>query len=193
MAATLYLIRHGETLWSRNGQHTGLTDLPLTAQGEEQARALQEVLQGIDFAQVLVSPLQRARRTCELAGLAPLARVVPELREWEYGQYEGMTGAQIRLQRPGWDVFTDGCPGGESVAQLQARVDGLRAALAGQQGRIALFAHGHLLRAFAARWLGAPLTLGRQLLLDAGHIGRLGFETEAAATPTLSLWNAIRL
>jgi probable phosphoglycerate mutase len=190
VAAELYLIRHGETVWSLVGRHTGRTDLPLTPRGEIQARRVGVQLRGLEFSQVLTSPLQRARRTCELAGLGASARVVPELSEWDYGSYEGLTRAQIQAQRPRWDVFQDGCPEGESAGQLQARVDRLRDALRRAGGRIAVFSHGHFLRALAVRWLDAPLPLARHLALDAGALGVLGFEHDDGLTPVIQLWNS---
>jgi probable phosphoglycerate mutase len=189
VAATLYLIRHGETEWSLDGRHTGRTDLPLTANGESQARRLAPLLQGVGFSQVLVSPLQRARRTCELAGLGAQARVDPDLSEWDYGSYEGQTRAQVQAQRPHWDVFTDGCPGGESVAQLEARVDRVRDGLRRAGGRIALFSHGHFLRSLGVRWLEQPIALGRQLALDAGSLSVLAFEHDDGVTSMIQLWN----
>lgn len=190
MASALYLIRHGETAWSLNGRHTGRTDLPLTANGEQQARRLAPLLQGLAFSAVLVSPLQRARRTCELAGLGAQAQVEPSLSEWDYGSYEGQTRAQIQAQRPRWDVFEDGCPGGESVVQLEARVDRVRDTLRGAVGRIALFSHGHFLRALGVRWLDEPLRLGRHLALDAGCFSVLAFEHDDGVTPLIQLWNS---
>ncbi len=190
VAAEIYLIRHGETVWSLLGRHTGRTDLPLTPTGEIQARRAGVQLRGLEFSQVLTSPLQRARRTCELAGLGAVARVVPDLGEWDYGSYEGLTRAQIQLERPRWDVFQDGCPEGESVGQLQARVDRLRDVLRRAGGRIALFSHGHFLRAFAVRWLDAPLPLARHLALDAGALSVLAFEHDDNVTPLVQLWNS---
>jgi probable phosphoglycerate mutase len=189
LAATLYLIRHGETEWSLNGRHTGRTDLPLTPNGESQARRLTPLLRGVVFSQVLVSPLQRARRTCELAGLGAQARVDPDLHEWDYGAYEGRTRLQIRAQRPDWEIFADGCPGGESVAQLQARVDRVRDTLRRSGGHIALFSHGHFLRAFGVRWLDEPLRLARHLALDAGDLSVLAFEHDDGVTAMIQSWN----
>jgi broad specificity phosphatase PhoE len=190
VAAALYLIRHGETQWSLDGRHTGRTDLPLTPNGESQARRLAALLQGVTFSQVLVSPMQRARHTCELAGLGAQARVDPDLCEWDYGAYEGLTRAQIQAQRPHWDVFEDGCPGGESVFQLQTRVDRVRDALRRAGGRIAVFSHGHFLRALGVRWLDQPLSLGRHLALDAGSLSMLAFEHDDGVTPLIQLWNS---
>jgi probable phosphoglycerate mutase len=185
----LCLIRHGETAWSLSGQHTGLTDVPLTEHGEQQARALGTVLHAMSFTQVLVSPLQRARRTCELAGLGSRARVVAQLHEWDYGAYEGLTRAQIRAQQPDWDVFRDGCPGGESPAQLLARVDGLLSELRALAGRIALFSHGHLLRALAVRWIELPLRAGLHFGLDAASLSLLSYEHDDPLEPAIELWN----
>jgi broad specificity phosphatase PhoE len=190
VAAALYLIRHGETQWSLDGRHTGRTDLPLTANGESQARRLGLALQGLRFSQVLVSPLQRARQTCTLAGLGAQARVDQDLSEWDYGSYEGQTRAQIQAQRPHWDVFEDGCPGGESVGDLEARVDRVRDGLRRAGGRIALISHGHFLRALGVRWLDQPLSLGRHLALDAGSLSELAFEHDDGVTPLIQLWNS---
>jgi broad specificity phosphatase PhoE len=191
VAAALYLIRHGETQWSLDGRHTGRTELALTPHGESQARRVGLLLQGVVFSQVLVSPRQRARRTCELAGLGAQAQVDECLSEWDYGVYEGQTRAQIQAQRPHWDVFQDGCPGGESVEQLQQRVDRVRDGLRRAGGRIALFSHGHFLRALGVRWLDQPLPLGRHLGLDAGSLSVLNFEHDDGVTPMIQLWNSL--
>jgi broad specificity phosphatase PhoE len=151
----VYLVRHGETAWSISGQHTGRTDLALTAHGEEQARGLVARLRGLSFDQVFTSPLRRALRTCELAGFGGCATLDPELLEWDYGDYEGRTLAQIHQVRPGWDLFRDGCPGGESVAQISARVDRVISRLRALGGRVLLFSSGHVLRVLAARWVEA--------------------------------------
>lgn len=189
MAAELYLIRHGETEWSLRGRHTGRTDLPLTPKGEIQARRVGAQLRGLEFSQVLTSPLERARRTCELSGLGASARVEPDLSEWDYGSYEGLTRAQIQAGRPHWDVFADGCPEGESVGQLQARVDRVRDALRRAEGRIALFSHGHFLRALGVRWIDQPLRLAHYLALDAGGLSVLSFEHDDGITPLIQAWN----
>jgi broad specificity phosphatase PhoE len=191
VAAPIYLIRHGETQWTLTGQHTSHTDVPLTERGEQQARHLGTLLHGLAFDQVLVSPLQRARRTCELAGLGAAARVEPNLREWDYGDYEGQTPADIRTQRPGWDVFQHGCPGGESAEQVSARVDGVVAELGRMDGRVVLFSHGHLLRALAVRWILLPIRHGRHLDLDPASLSVLTYEHNNVAAPALSLWNAV--
>jgi probable phosphoglycerate mutase len=152
----VYLIRHGETEWSLTGQHTGITDLPLTAKGREVAKLLVPVLAKENFAIVLTSPLQRARDTCELAGLGELAEIDRDLMEWNYGEYEGLTPRQIHAKAPDWMIFSDGCPGGESPDQIGARVDRVIARVRALEGHVALFAHGHVFRVFAARWLGLP-------------------------------------
>src|SRR5580765_1142440 len=150
------LVRHGETEWSRSGQHTGLTDIPLTERGREEARLLEPLLADADFALVLTSPLRRARETCKLAGLGDRMEIEPDLVEWNYGEYEGLTSAQIHGIAPGWMLFTDGCPGGESPEQVGVRVDRLIGRVQSIEGRLALFAHGHVFRVFAARWIGLP-------------------------------------
>jgi broad specificity phosphatase PhoE len=184
------LIRHGETAWSLSGQHTGRTDIPLTEHGEEQARRLAERLRGTSFAAVFVSPLQRARRTCELAGLSATARVDDTLHEWDYGEYEGLTRAQIRKRQPNWDVFGDGCPGGESPQQVQARADGVLARLRALDGRVAIFSHGHFLRSLGVRWIELPIQHGRNFGLNAAAISQLGYEHQSLEEPAIELWNA---
>jgi broad specificity phosphatase PhoE len=186
----LYLIRHGQTSWSLSGQHTGRTDLPLTEQGEQQARELGPLLHAISFSQVLVSPMQRARRTCELAGLGAQARIDPLLHEWDYGDYEGLTRAQIQATRPQWDVFRDGCPGGESPEQVSARADQILAQAQAMSGRVALFSHGHLLRALAVRWIELSIQAGLHFGLEAGSLSLLGYEHGSALEPAIELWNA---
>ena len=153
---SVYLARHGETAWTISKQHTGVTDLPLTANGERNARQLGERLKGLNFAEVLTSPLQRARRTCELAGFGSVASVDPDLAEWNYGAYEGRRTAEIRQERPDWDLFRDGCPGGESLEQVSARADRAIQRVRAVNGDVLLFAHAHILRVLAARWLGLP-------------------------------------
>jgi len=186
----IYLIRHGETDWSLNGRHTGRTDVPLTERGEQQARQLAQPLRAMGFAQVLVSPMQRARRTCELAGLGERARVDPALREWDYGEYEGLTRAQIHERRPDWDVFRDGCPGGELPEQLRLRADAVLAQLRAISGSVAVFSHGHFLRALAVRWIELPLLHGRNFGLAAGALSLLGYEHRSLQEPAIELWNA---
>jgi len=181
------LIRHGETAWSRSGQHTGRTDLPLTAAGEAVAGRLAPVLAQEPFSLVLCSPLQRARRTCELAGLGGQARLDPDLAEWNYGAYEGLTSAEIRERQPGWLVFQDGCPDGESPAQVGERADRVIRRVREHGGRAALVAHGHLLRVLTARWLGLPPSHGAHFLLDTATLSIL---SSYSGLPALKCWNA---
>jgi broad specificity phosphatase PhoE len=190
MAEQIFLVRHGETEWSLTGQHTGRTDLPLTANGENRAAQLRERLQGIQFGTVLTSPLQRARRTCELAGFGAKARLEPDLQEWDYGDYEGKTTAEIRRQHPGWNVFLDGCPGGESVEQISRRADRVVAGLRAAEGTVALFSHGHMLRVLAVRWIGLPVEAGRYFPLETASISILGYEHNDPDAPVITLWNA---
>ena len=152
---SVFVIRHGETAWSLSGQHTGTTDIPLTENGRARARRLRPILAKEAFQLVLTSPLGRARETCELAGLGARAALEPDLKEWNYGDYEGLSSEQIHLKQPGWMVFRDGCPGGESPEQVAARVDHLIGRVRAADGDVALFAHGHLLRVLAARWFAA--------------------------------------
>lgn len=187
----VYLVRHGETEWSLTGQHTGRTDIPLTARGERDARNLGERLRGRTFAKVFVSPRLRARQTCELAGLADVAIVDPELAEWDYGDYEGLKTVEIRERNPGWFLFRDGCPGGESVEQVESRADRVIARLRSVGGDAAVFSHGHMTRVLAARWLGLPTMAGRYLLCSAGALGILGYEHHHPDEPAISLWNDV--
>jgi probable phosphoglycerate mutase len=183
----IYLIRHGETEWSRSGKHTGLTDIPLTEHGRQQARLLQPELSALKFELVLTSPLRRARETCELAGLADRAGIEPELMEWNYGSYEGLTSEQIHAHRPGWTIFNDGGgPGGENAEQVGVRVDRVIARVRASTGDAALFAHGHVLRVLAARWLGFAPAAGAHLLLDTGCLCVLSSDRGVAA---LKRWN----
>ena len=183
----IYLIRHGETEWSRDGKHTGVTDVSLTDHGRQTARSLRPVLAREQFVLVLTSPLQRARETCELAGLAKDSRVEPDLMEWNYGDYEGLTTKQIQSARPGWSVFHHGCPGGESPEQVAARADHMLAKVRATDGNVALFAHGHILRVIAARWVNQPPSFGEHLLLDTATLSVLGYYYD---TPALKAWNA---
>lgn len=184
-----WLVRHGETQWSASGRHTGLTDIPLNATGEERARALSRRLAGHTFAHVWTSPLARARRTCELAGFGDAAQVDPDLVEWDYGQYEGITTAQIRQVRPDWSLFRDGCPGGESLEAVGARADRVIARLREADDPAILFSSGHFLRVLAARWLGLDAAYGRLLLLGTASLSILGYEHNNPAEPVLKLWN----
>lgn len=180
------LVRHGETAWSLSGQHTGATDLPLTAAGEAAARALAPMLSPLRFARVLSSPLARARRTAELAGRGEGLELDADLVEWNYGGYEGLTNAEIQAKAPGWLVFRDGCPEGESPEAVGARADRVIARLRHKQGPSLLFAHGHLLRVLAARWLGLPPLVGRNLLLDTTTFSVL---SDYRGAPALACWN----
>jgi broad specificity phosphatase PhoE len=184
----IYLARHGETAWTVSGQHTGLTDIPLTERGERNARRLGERLRGLTFVHVLTSPLQRATKTCELAGFSAQAKPDPDLVEWNYGDYEGRTTAEIRTQRPGWDLFRDGCPGGESVAEIGARADRVVARLRALDGDVLLFSSGHFLRVLAARWLGLPPSGGRFFFLGTATLSALGYE-HGKNEPVVRLWN----
>jgi broad specificity phosphatase PhoE len=182
----IVLVRHGETEWSLSGQHTSRTDLPLLPVGRERAAALGPVLAGWDFSLVLTSPLRRARETCELAGFGEQAEVCEDLREWDYGEYEGLTTPQIREDRPGWDLWRDGCPGGEQPADVGARADTVIERMRGAGGDVLAFAHGHIFRVLAARWIELPVAGGSRLALRAGALCVLGFERE---TQVISLWN----
>jgi probable phosphoglycerate mutase len=184
--ATLWLVRHGETEWSRDGRHTGRTDLPLTELGREQARAVAEHLAGRGFALVLTSPLQRAVQTAHLAGLTG-AQPRDDLMEVDYGEYEGLTTAQVREHRPGWTLWRDGCPGGETVDAAGRRADRVIAEALHAGGDVALVAHGHLLRILAARWLEQPAAFGERLKLDTARLSVLGWERDARA---VARWNA---
>ena len=184
----VYLIRHGETEWSLNGRHTGITDIPLTENGRNLAKRLAPVLATERFALVLTSPLERARKTCELAGLGAHAEIDRDLMEWNYGEYEGLTPKQIDAQAPGWMIFTDGCPGGESPAQVSARADRLVARVRSVEGDVALFAHGHIFRVFAARWLELPATAGCHFLLDTATLSILSYYRKL---PAIRRWNAM--
>jgi len=183
----VFLIRHGETEWSLSGQHTGSTDIPLTDHGEAAARLLAPVLADRDFSLVLCSPLQRARRTCELAGLGGQASIDPDLAEWNYGSYEGLTPAAIREQHPGWLVFRDGCPAGESPAEMGERVDRVISRVRQNGGRVALFAHGHVFRVFVARWIELSPSHGAHFLLDTSTLTILSYYR---GIPAVKCWNA---
>ncbi|HMJ49872.1 MAG TPA: histidine phosphatase family protein [Burkholderiales bacterium] len=184
----VYLARHGETAWTVTGQHTGLTDLPLTERGERNARALAERLKGLDFAKVLSSPLQRAVRTCELAGFKAVAEIDRDLLEWNYGQYEGRRTADILLGRPDWELFRDGCPGGEMPVEVGARADRVLRRVRAVQGNVLLFSSAHFLRVFAARWLGLDPAGGRHFLLSTASLSALGYE-HRESQPVVKLWN----
>jgi probable phosphoglycerate mutase len=186
----VYLARHGETAWTVTGQHTGLTDLPLTARGEANARRLVERLRGVDFAKVFVSPLQRARQTCALAGFGDVAEVVDDLVEWNYGEYEGKRTAEIRAVRPGWSLFRDGCPDGESPADVARRADRVLALVRSIDGNVLVFSSGHFLRVFTARWLGLDASAGKFFQLSTASLSVLGYE-HSRDVPVLQLWNEV--
>jgi len=184
----VYLARHGETAWSLSGQHTGVTDLPLTERGEQNARALGSRLAGLKFAAVFVSTLQRARRTAELAGFGGIAQVDPDLIEWNYGEYEGLTSQQILAKRPDWQLFRDGCPGGESPAEIGARADRVLTRVHAAAGNVLLFSSGHFLRVLAARWLTLAAAGGRYLTLSTASLSILSYEHDLSR-PVIQLWN----
>jgi probable phosphoglycerate mutase len=187
----IYLARHGETAWTVSGQHTGLTDIPLTERGERNSRRLGERLRGLTFARVFTSPLQRARRTCELADFGARAEVDPDLVEWNYGKYEGKTTADIRKENPNWDLFRDGGPGGESLAQVGARADRVIARLRAVNGNVLVFSSSHFLRVVAARWLGVDAAGGRYFILSTAALSIVGYEHNHSE-PVVRLWNDCR-
>lgn len=185
----VHLIRHGQTAWSLSGRHTGRTDIPLTPRGEDEARALEASLRGPGFSHVLTSPRLRARQTAALAGLGTQAAVEPDLAEWDYGDYEGLRSVEIRADRPDWNIFRDGCPNGESSAEITARADRLLAALSSLTGRVALFSHGHFGRCLAARWIGIELQAAQHLLLGTASIGILGYDPGHPENRVIAQWN----
>ena len=185
----IYLIRHGETAWSKTGQHTGLTDIALSAEGEKQAETLARRIAHLQFDQVLCSPLIRAQKTCELSGQFDSAQILPDLVEWNYGNYEGMTGLEIRKQNPNWLIFNDGAPNGESTSDVEARAKRVLGPLKQGNKTIAIFSSGHILRSLAAIWLGLPVSYGKYLLLSTASISILGYERK---TPVIKLWNDIQ-
>lgn len=183
----LYVVRHGATEWSRSGQHTGRTDLPLLPEGEEQARATGSLLANIDFSLVLCSPLQRAQRTCELAGLLDRAVIDTDLQEWDYGDYEGVTTATIRESVPGWTVWSGTCPNGETIEQVSKRADRVIERVRNESGNVIVFAHGHILRVLTARWCELDPVEGQRFILDPATLSILGWERE---TPAIRQWNS---
>jgi probable phosphoglycerate mutase len=185
---TVYLARHGETEWSRSGQHTGRTDLPLLPGGVESAKLLAPRLAAIGFSRVFSSPLTRARHTAELAGFTP--EIEPDLLEWDYGEYEGLKSAEIAARNPGWNLFRDGAPGGESPAQVAERADRLVSKLKGMSGNVLCFAHGHILRCVAVRWIDQPLTLATCMLLGTATLSVLAFNHHRAEEPAIKVWNS---
>jgi broad specificity phosphatase PhoE len=187
----LYTARHGETAWSATGQHTGLTDLPLTERGERNAKRLRERLAGLRFARVLTSPLQRAVRTCELAGFGAVAEVDPDLVEWNYGDYEGLRTAEIHAVRPDWQLFRDGCPNGESPQDVGARADHVVSRVRAFKGDVLIFSSGHFLRVLAARWLGLEPFAGKFFMLDTASLSALSYEHDLSS-PAIRFWNDTR-
>jgi broad specificity phosphatase PhoE len=182
------LVRHGETEWSLSGRHTGRTEVPLTARGEEGARALAPLLKDVAFSRVLTSPRLRAQRTCSLAGPQG-AEIEPDLAEWDYGDYEGLRSSEILALRPGWNIFADGCPGGETPDDVRARADRLIARLRTAGGDVALFSHGHFGRVLATRWIGLPVIGGQHLALSVASISVLGRDPSHPETSAITLWN----
>jgi len=184
----VYLARHGETAWTLTGQHTGLTDLPLTERGEFNARRLGERLRGVPFAKVFTSPLRRAMRTCELAGFGAVAETDRDLVEWNYGQYEGRRTVDILRERPDWQLFRDGCPGGESPLEIAARADRVVKRVRAVAANVLLFSSGHFLRVLATRWIGIEPINGRFLVLSTASLSVLGYEN-SLSQPAIRLWN----
>ena len=187
----IYLARHGETAWSITGQHTGVTDLPLTERGECNALRLGKRLTGFNFAKVITSPLQRAVRTCELAGFASVAEVDPDLMEWNYGDYEGLRTAEIHANRPDWNLFCDGCPHGESPQQIGARADRVVGRARSVSANVLIFSSGHFLRVLAARWLDLESAAGRFFMLDVASLSALSYEHDLS-DPAIRFWNNTR-
>ena len=183
----ILLVRHGETEWSRDRKHTGRTDIPLTETGRQEAAMLRDALAGRSFARILSSPLSRALETCRLAGHGDQAELTDDLREWDYGEYEGITTAEIREKRPDWYLWRDGCPDGETAADVGRRADRVIESLSGIEGDVALFAHGHVLRVLTARWLGLGPEAGALFKLDTATLSALGYERE---TRVITRWNA---
>ena len=190
MLPRVYLIRHGETEWSLAGRHTSRTEITLTARGEGEARELGERLREIPFVRVLTSPRLRARRTCELAGLDSAAEIEPDLAEWDYGDYEGLRSAEILAGQRDWNLFRDGCPRGETPAQVSARADRLMARLRALDGNVALFTHGHFGRALGVRWIGLPTSAAQHFLLSTASLSVLGYEHDRSDQPAIVRWNS---
>lgn len=187
----VYLIRHGETEWSLTGQYTGRTDMVLTSHGGDEARSLQPTLCAVHFDRVLTSPLQRARRTCELTGLGSTAEIEPDLAEWDYGMYEGKVSTNIRRDRPGWSCYRDGCPGGESPDDISRRADRIVTRLRTFGGSVAIFTHGEFGCSLAARWIGLPVLQGEHLQLDTASISTLTFNPSHPGLPVIAQWNIL--
>ncbi len=187
----IYFIRHGETEWSLSGQYTGSTDIPLTAHGEDASREVGRWLQSIPFAYVLTSPLQRARKTCALSGLEPTPQIIPELTEWNNGDYEGRTPAEVSASSPEWNLFRDGAPNGETPPQISARADHVIAYLRTLDGNVALFSHGHFGRVLAARWINLTVAQAQCLLLSTASVSVLCDEHDRTDQPAIALWNSV--
>ena len=185
----IHVIRHGETAWSLSGRHTGRTEVALTESGERDAVGLAALLGGVVFARVFSSPRVRARRTCELAGLGAAMAIEPDLAEWDYGDFEGLRSVEIHERSPDWNVFRDGCPGGESPDAVSDRADHLIARLRAIEGNIAAFTHGHFGRVLAARWIGLPVVQARGFFMSTASVGILGHEHHDAAEPVVEQWN----
>ncbi len=191
MLQRIYLVRHGETAWSLSGQHTGLTDIPLTEKGEQEARTLPDRLHHVSFKRVFTSPLQRARRSAELAALNRPVEIESDLAEWDYGDYEGLRTSEIRERNPDWNIFKDGCPQGESPTQVSLRADRVIARLRNLEGDIAIFSHGHFGRVLAVRWIGLGIEQALHFLLGTASLSILGYGHKLAEEPAIILWNAL--
>ena len=187
----LYLIRHGETEWSLSGKHTGRTDIPLTPNGEDEARELGKRLRGIAFDSVLTSPLERARQTCQLAGLDKAPEIEPDLAEWDYGDYEGRRSVDIRKERPDWNIYRDGCPLGETPTQVSDRADRLFARLRARSGNIALFSHGQFGCVLGMRWIGLAVADAQHFMLGTASLSIFAFDPHHLGVPVIALWNEI--
>jgi broad specificity phosphatase PhoE len=187
----VYMVRHGETAWSRSGQHTGRTDMPLSEPGEAEAKALAPWLRGIHFGHVLTSPLRRARRTCELAGLGRSVEVDARLEEWNYGKYEGLTSSQIHQDRPEWSVYRDGAPDGETPEEVSDRADQMIAHLATLHGNVAIFSHGHFATVLGARWVGLAVINAQHFSLATASLSILAYHPGQPETRVIALWNAV--
>jgi probable phosphoglycerate mutase len=188
----LFVARHGDTAWTESRQHTGRTDIPLNERGEERARQLGVQLQRFSFSQVFTSPLQRAAKTCKLAGFGAVAEIDVDLVEWDYGRFEGKLTKDIVKERPGWEIFRDGCPDGESPTDVATRADRFIARARGVDGDVLAFSSAHIIRMIAARWLGLPPTAGRFFFCRPASVGMLGFEHNSRAEPIIGLWNYVR-
>jgi len=193
MTLRLFFMRHGETEWSLSGQYSGRADIPLTEHGADGARQLGQRIRSIPFDHVLTSPLKRARHTCELAGLSQQAKIETDLVEWDNGDYEGRTPAEILASRPGWNLFRDGCPNGEMPAQISARADRLINRLTDLDGNVALFSHSHLGRVLAARWIGLSVEHAQHFLLNTASLSVLCYEHDRTDEPAIALWNSAPL